>query len=394
MARQRFILLIAAALVSTGLIAGLAYSLWSLGDHNLAGEPHVIADALVGENTSGFAQATRTRPFSFPTDYGPHNAYQAEWWYFTGNVVTSLGRPFGFELTFFRVALAPGEPVDKSPWRTNQLYLAHFALTDVDGEKFYAYERVSRGALGLAGARSDSLTIWLEDWSVRSSETRHFPVILSAAEGNIAIELSLEQGKPVVLNGYRGLSQKSSGPGNASYYYSLTRMPTRGTVRIDGETFAVVGTSWMDREWSTSALGPDQIGWDWFALQMSDGQEIMFYRLRRQDGSTDPYSAGTLVTPSGAALQLTHDAVQIEVLDYWKSPRDSTRYPARWRIKVPIERLELEVRPILAQQELNLSVRYWEGAVEFAGTHADEPIHGRGYVELTGYDRHKAANNR
>jgi predicted secreted hydrolase len=381
------------ALTCAALIAGLAYGLWLLSNNDPAGDTYTINEALDGQNTSGFLQATHPRQFVFPTDHGPHEGYRTEWWYFTGNVITSEGRPFGFELTFFRVALTPKKTVDDSAWRTNQLYMAHFALTDVDGKQFYAFERFSRSALGLAGAQAQPVHIWLEDWFVRSSETQGFPVNLRAADGDVAIELRLDQGKPVVLHGQRGFSQKNAKPGNASYYYSLTRMPTRGRVHIGSETFEVVGASWMDREWSTSALGADQIGWDWFALQLSDGYEIMFYLLRRNDGSTDPYSAGTLVTPSGTALHLTHDAVQIKILDYWQSPRNGIRYPARWRFTIPIEKLELEIRPVLAEQELNLSVRYWEGAVEFGGTRGDDPIHGRGYVELTGYSRRQGPRN-
>ena len=201
----------------------------------------------------------------------------------------------------------------------------------------------------------------------------------------MAIDLRLARGKPPVPRGDRGLSQKGAEPGNASYYYSLTRMPTEGVVTVGGERFTVSGLSWMDREWSTSALGPDQIGWDWYALQLSNGQELMFYRLRRRDGSTDPHSAGTIVLRDGTPVALAAREVVIDTLSTWVSPRGGHRYPARTRLRVPKADLEVEVTPRLPDQELEVSVRYWEGAVEARGTARGVPVTGKGYLELTGY---------
>jgi predicted secreted hydrolase len=212
---------------------------------------------------------------------------------------------------------------------------------------------------------------------------------LKAAQGDVAIDLLLRPGKPPVLQGERGLSRKSAEPGNASYYYSLTRMPTAGTVRIGGERFAVTGASWMDREWSTSSLGKDQVGWDWFSLQLADGWDLMLYRLRRKDGTADPASSGTLIGPDigpdGGSRRLNLAEFQIEGSGEWRSPRSGAEYPTRWRVRVPGEDLDLDVRPLLADQELDVSFRYWEGAVEITGTHRGRPVEGHGYVELTGY---------
>jgi predicted secreted hydrolase len=208
---------------------------------------------------------------------------------------------------------------------------------------------------------------------------------LTASEGDAGIDLVLQQGKPTVLEGDRGLSQKGPDVGNASYYYSLTRMPAAGTVNLGGERFAVTGLAWMDREWSTSALGRDQVGWDWFALQLSDGSDLMLYALRRKDGSADPASSGTVVSPSGEVRHLALPSFQIAGSGVWRSPRSDARYPAYWHIRVPAEELDLEIRPALADQELDVSFRYWEGAVEIAGTRRGRPVRGRGYVELTGY---------
>jgi predicted secreted hydrolase len=256
-------------------------------------------------------------------------------------------------------------------------------VSDVEGKTFHSFERWSRGAVGLAGAQAQPLRVWVKDWTAEGAPV--FPMRLRAAEGGVAIDLLLQEGKPPVLQGERGLSRKGAEPGNASYYYSLTRMPTSGTVRIDEQSFPVTGDSWMDREWSTSSLGRDQVGWDWLALQLSDGWDAMLYRLRRADGSADPASSGTLIAPDGHSRPLALADFRLEGSDQWRSPRSGARYPMRWRVRIPGEELDLDVRPLLADQELDVSFRYWEGAVEIDGTHHGRPVRGRGYVELTGY---------
>lgn len=341
--------------------------------------------ALLSGDGSGFARALAPRPFAFPADHGPHPEYRNEWWYFTGNLATPAGRRFGFQLTFFRTALSARPAARDSAWASNQVYMAHFALSDVDGGRFYAFERFSRGALGLAGAEAAPFRVWLHDWSAAGGEQEALPTRLRAAQGGAAIDLLLAVGKPVVLQGEAGLSRKGPEAGNASYYYSHTRLPTTGSVRVGEETFAVAGNSWLDREWSTSALGEELEGWDWFALQLDDGREVMFYRLRRRDGASDPLSAGTVVAADGTSRSLGAADCQLAVVDRWRSPRGGTFYPARWRLRLPAEDIDLEVTPLLADQELDLSVRYWEGAVSVRGTSAGRPIAGRGYVELTGY---------
>ena len=346
-----------------------------------------VAQLLGGGNTEGYVRAYAPRPFVFPADHGPHPGYRQEWWYFTGNLATPEGRRFGFQLTFFRTALTPAPAARASAWATNQAYMARFTLSDIDAGRFHAFERFSRAALGLAGASVQPFRVWLEDWSAQGTgDDAALPMRLRAAQDGVAIDLSLDSLKPPVLQGDRGLSQKGPAPGNASYYYSLTRMPTHGTVRIGSRSFPVEGLSWMDREWSTSALSGDQVGWDWFALQLSDGRELMFYQMRRRDGSADPFSSGVLVQAEGASRRLALQEVELRVAGHWQSPRSGARYPSRWTIRIPAEELELEVVPHLAGQELDLAVRYWEGAVQVRGNAQGRPVTGQGYVELTGYD--------
>jgi predicted secreted hydrolase len=344
-----------------------------------------VAAALGADEEEGFARALEPRSFSFPADHGQHPEFRTEWWYFTGNLQGKEGRPFGYQLTFFRIGLAPWGVERPSAWGADQIYMAHFALTDVAGQEFHYYERFSRAALDLAGTIDVPLRVWLEDWSAEGLSAAPIPPFrLRAAEAEIAIDLILESRKPVVLQGDRGLSQKSGEPGNASYYYSLTHLESRGEIRIGGENFTVAGLSWLDREWSTSALGPDQVGWDWFSLQLDDGRELMYYQLRRQDGSVDPWSSGTLVALDGTTQPLAREDIHIEVLDIWESPRGGG-YPSQWRLSIPAEDLELEIIPLLADQELQTIIRYWEGAVAVRGTAAGMAVTGHGYVELTGY---------
>jgi len=344
-----------------------------------------VAALLGGEDPGGFARATAPREFRFPADHGPHPEFRHEWWYFTGNLRAPGGRRFGYQLTFFRFALLPDPPDRRSRWATNQAYMAHFAVTDAQGNRFHHFERTGRGALGLAGATARPFRVWLDDWSAEGGGSSTLPVRLRADEGGASVDLVLDTARPIVPQGDRGLSRKGAAPGNASHYYSMTRLATRGTVRVDGVTFPVEGNSWLDREWGTSSLEKGQVGWDWFALQLSDGRDLMFYRLRRGDGGSDPFSAGTLVLPDGSYLPLSLDDVRIETLESWRSPEGGARYPSRWRLRLPSEKLELDVIPRIAGQELRTTVRYWEGAVRVHGTSRGEPVEGEGYVELTGY---------
>jgi predicted secreted hydrolase len=324
-----------------------------------------VAETLRGTNEAGYAKALAPREFHFPEDHGPHPDFRTEWWYYTGNLETRDGRRFGFQLTFFRSALAPEMPARASAWATRQAYLAHFTITDVAGKRFRSFERWGRGALGLAGAQGDPFRVWIGDWSATAAKDA-FPVRLHAAQGDATLDLSLQEGKPPVLQGDRGLSRKSAEPGNASYYYSLPRMPATGTLRLGNESFQVTGDAWMDREWSTSSLGKDQTGWDWFALQLGGGREIMLYQLRRQNGaadpSADPASSGTVIGPAGEVRHLGLGDFSLTVLDHWKSPRNGAVYPSRWRLRIPAEDLDLEIAPLLADQELDVSFRYWEGS--------------------------------
>jgi predicted secreted hydrolase len=356
-------------------------------------EPAYSADvvaALSGGGTTGFARAMTVRDFVFPRDYAAHPEYQTEWWYYTGNLAAADGRPFGFEFTIFRRALTPTMPERQSDWATSQVYFADLAVSDIGANQFYARQRFSRGAVGLAGATADPrVKIWIEDWTMAAQNADATTMRLKATEGPIAIDLTTQQAKPPALQGDRGLSAKSPQPGNASYYYSLTRLLTNGTISVNGTAYVVSGTAWMDHEFSTSALSQDAVGWDWFALQLDNQREIMLYQIRKKDGSIESTSHGSVVNADGSVIHLASGDFTIQALDQWRSPHTGAIYPSRWRVTIqsPGGPITLTINPLMADQELNSTTAYWEGASRIVGTDGGQQIQGYGYVELTGYNR-------
>jgi predicted secreted hydrolase len=271
---------------------------------------------------------------------------------------------------------------------SNQVYLAHLAITDVAGRRHVGVERFSRGAAGLAGAISEPSAVWLEDWRAEALSADGSAVRLVARdrESGLVLDLELRATKPLVAHGDRGLSPKSNEAGNASYYVGYTRMTARGRLGVSAEV-DVAGEAWFDHEWSTSAMGPGAVGWDWLSLQLEDGRELMLFQVRREDGSTEPVSGGTLVDRDGRTRRLRREDVSIDALSRWTSPQGAGRYPSRWRVRVPSAGLDLAIEPWLQDQEMRTSFVYWEGAVRVAGGASGRPVSGQGYVELTGYAR-------
>jgi predicted secreted hydrolase len=361
-----------------------------LGDPNTA-EPRArlsAVQAASGSNRAGFAQVTAPRPFVFPRDHGSHPEYATEWWYYTGNLDAEDGRHFGFQLTFFRSALVSETLERASDWAATNIYMAHFTVTDVAGGQFRAFDRFSRGAAGLAGATGAPYRVWLDNWSAEGSGPEGMAMRLRAAQDDAAIDLALTSARAPMLQGDRGLSQKGTTPGNASYYYSLTRMATQGTIEIGGQRYAVHGLSWMDHEFGTSALEQGAAGWDWFGLQLGDGRDLAYARIRNADGSAG-LALGGLFAADGSKHDLAADEITLEVLGTWRSPRSGVEYPSSWRLRAPSVGIDLRITPWLADQELPLAVLYWEGAVKVLGTVDGRSSVGNGYVELTGYAEEK-----
>jgi predicted secreted hydrolase len=364
----------------------------SRGDGSLA-----VGDALGGGELAGFARATEPPRLRFPRDHGAHPEFRTEWWYATGNVATDAGRRFGVQLVFFRHALAAPDgaaPPRAASLAARETILAHAAVTDVDGGRFVFAERLGRVAAGLAGvvgpAANQPFRVWCADWSAaaHAAGDGFLPLTLAVRDEEFSFELTVGTGKPLVLQGDRGLSRKSAEPGNASIYYSLTRVPIAGTIAVGGARHDVRGDAWIDREWSTSALGAEQVGWDWFSLQLDDGSDVMWYQLRRRDGTREPWSRGSVVARDGTATPLEPANVDADPTGAWTAADGAATYPARWTLRARgTEPFELDVTPLLADQELRVLVRYWEGAVAVRGTRAGRPVTGRGYLEMTGYAR-------
>jgi predicted secreted hydrolase len=338
-----------------------------------------------------FAQYRMALPgyrFEFPRDYFNHPDFETEWWYYTGNLKSADGRRFGFELTFFRRAVSR-DPARTSVWDLKDLYLAHLALSDLDGGKFYYTERTNRSGPGIAGIDKNRARIWNGNWQIdwQAGDQK-----LQAIDERFELRLSLRSEKPPVIHGEHGVSQKAEGAGRASYYISLTRLVTNGSLDLNGKKFEVSGTSWMDHEFFTQQVDSNQTGWDWLSMQFADNTELMLFHIRRKDGSIDPYSAGTYVDAQGKTTHLRASDFTLQSLaEKWTSPITRATYPTQWKIVVPKLGMEVEEKTPLASQELsrsvNFSPNYWEGAITLAGSRNAKPLSGVGYLEMTGYDR-------
>jgi predicted secreted hydrolase len=319
-----------------------------------------------------------------PQDHRSHPEYRLEWWYYTGNLFDAQQRRFGYQLTFFRIGLK-SVPSIASAWAVRDVYMAHFALTDVNASRHHVAERLNRAGVGWAGADDRAYRVWNEDWRAGLESSGHR---LVASAPDFRLDLSLEEGKPAAFHGVEGYSQKGSSAGNGSYYYSLTRMPTRGTIAVGAREFAVQGLSWMDHEFGTTFLERSQTGWDWFSVQLDDGTELMVFRLRDRNGAADPRSSGTLIARDGRTLALEASAFALDPRRTWRSAVTKAEYPVEWHVRVPGERLDLKVRAVLDAQELNglaSQIAYWEGAIDVEGTREGAALRGRGYLEMTGY---------
>jgi len=342
--------------------------------------------------------ATPDYAWEFPRDHWSHPGYKTEWWYFTGQLVAESDstRRFGYQFTFFRVGVTPTPLALASTWAMTDLIMGHLAISDPVSGKHWFAEVVWRanGVLGGFGMSPDPRVAWSRGPAGTSGtwelEWRDGGFAFRAADTRqgISLELATQSGKPLVFQGPNGFSAKAVGNRSASLYYSQTRLATTGTVEVDGERFRVVGESWMDKEFGSNQLGQEQIGWDWFSLRLDDGRDLMVYQLRNSAGEVD-YARATVVGPNGRPEYLEASGFELSVTDRWTSPATKTRYPSRWRLRVPGSGLELTVVPEMEAQEnvsrLIPNLFYWEGSVRVLGPAGQ--LLGRGYVELTGYGK-------
>ena len=324
--------------------------------------------------------------YQFPRDHFTHPHFQTEWWYYTGNLHAADGHRFGFELTFFRQGI--NREKDSLTWGVDDLYMAHLALSDLSGASFYHTERLNREGPGLAGVSERDRIVWNGNWQVRIGEKEQE---LQAVSDSFELSLKMVSRKPPVIHGHNGISQKTAGAGHASHYISFTRLLTSGSIELKGTQYKVEGTSWMDHEFFTESPGAELAGWDWLSLQLADNTELMLYRLRRKDGSVDPFSSATYVDAQGQSHFLSsRDFTMLPAGALWTSSASRATYPVQWRVKIPSLSMELDVTTPLRAQELAVPDHsmptYWEGAIDIKGTRGGKPISGAGYLEMTGYD--------
>jgi predicted secreted hydrolase len=345
----------------------------------------ILAAGLLASSFA-YQPAVPGRALKFPRDHFSHPDFRTEWWYYTGHFETESGKSYGYQVTFFRFGLRDRQKEESAKPVFTDLYMAHFALSDKQGKKFRVAERANRGYGEKAGAATDRYLVWNEDWKVEAAGESH---LIQVRDKDVALTLRLLPMKPPVLHGDGGLSQKAEGEGRASYYYSFTRLKTQGELEIAGKREKLQGQSWMDHEFGSNQLAEDQLGWDWFSIQLDNNVDLMLYLMRRKDGSVDPHSSGTLIYANGATRRLAPKDFRAEALEKWKSPKSGGNYPMKWRVAVPAEGLELEIVPFFPDQELDTrkstKVTYWEGSVEVRGTFQNKPVRGLGYVEMTGY---------
>lgn len=354
--------------------------------------------AGLGEAAGDFAQARPGTPLRFPVDHGAHPDYRIEWWYLTANLEDGAGTPLGVQWTLFRQALVPpGQRPEPTPWATDQLWMAHLAVSR--GETHRVAERLARGhsALdgGQAGVRAEPFRAWIDDWQLRSrvegSEADTFDRLTLEAHqdgdhGGFGFDLTLTADGPLVRHGANGFSQKTAdGQGSlhsGSMYYSQPFWRVAGEVTLDGETRAVRGQAWLDREWSSQLLDERQQGWDWFSLHLDDGHKLMAFQLRGGGEAESDYRSGTWVAPDGTPTPLAPDDLALTPLATEEVA--GRELPTRWRLQVPGEDLDLLVEAPHRERWMATSVPYWEGAVTVSDRESGE-ARGRGYLEMTGY---------
>lgn len=331
-----------------------------------------------------FERAREPAQLQFPRDHGAHPKYRSEWWYLTLMLHGEDGQTYGGQFTLFRQAQNPGPLIADNPWQANHVYMAHLAVTDVSGGQHYSTQRFGRSHPALAGVALDDnsgFRAWLDGWELASTGQAMLPLQLSAQahdpEADFGWTLTLDSTKPLVRQGINGYSAK--GAQQASYYYSFSRLQVQGELRLGDERVAVRGGAWLDHEWSTSVLSPGQHGWDWLAIQLAGGEEIMAFRMRREDGARDGFDAAVYIDTEGVVTNFDATEFKLRPTGYWRD-EVGVCWPIHWQLQLPHGLYE--VTALLDDQRMQTAVRYWEGLMQVSEAGSDV---GLGYLELTGY---------
>lgn len=343
------------------------------------GNDRGLRGALGGGGGAGFAKAVAPTPLRFPRDHGAHPMFRSEWWYVNAVLASADGREFGVQFTLFRQGLEPrrngAAEEGAAAWRSGQVYMGHAAVSNLERERHLHAERASRGHPALAGVQTSPFAATIEGWRLASTGADFLPLRMAADAEQFAFDLALAGPAPIVTQGGGGLSAK--GPDNASYYYSVPRMAASGQLNVDGSEHQVTGDAWLDHEWSTSVLAPEYAGWDWMALRLDDGRDLMAFQMRRRDGAASGYDAGVLLDAAGGAKILGAADFALRPLRHWQE------WPVAWRFELEGEAAAWRVRAAFADQLMETSVRYWEG-VAVVENMSGERI-GVGYLEMTGH---------
>lgn len=331
--------------------------------------------AGLGQDAAAFSPVVRGQALQFPRDHGPHDGYRIEWWYVTANLRDAQGRDWGAQWTLFRSALRPGG--EQPGWASPNLWLGHAALSGPFGHQFS--ETLARGGIGQAGVQAQPFKAWIDAWSLQAVNGEGVEQLQMRAGGSgFSYRLNLSSQRPLVLQGDQGYSEKS-GQGQASYYYSQPFYTVDGEVERDGQRYRVTGNAWLDREWSSQPLAPDQQGWDWFSLHLEDGVRLMLFQVRQAGAA--PYRAGTWIAADGSSTPLSGAQIKLEPLARTEL-QGGPQVPTRWRVQVPERQLDIEVDALVPQAWMGTRFPYWEGPVQVQGSRT-----GRGYLEMTGYAR-------
>lgn len=340
-----------------------------------------LGGVLGPSDAQGFARAVGPRAFVFPRDHGPHPEFRSEWWYLTVMLRDPEGAEFGVQFTVFRQGLdatlaAAANPTN--PWRSGQIYMAHAAVTSVGAQAHWEAQRLARAHPALAGVIAHPFAATVDGWRLSARDGDFSAQRLQVDASDFSVDLALDVLKGPVLQGQDGWSAK--GPNQASYYYSVPRLAARGTITVDGDVHSVRGSGWMDREWSTSVLSPEQQGWDWFALHFDDATELMAFRLRRTDATRDPHDHGLMVRADASTRVLGAADFELVPLRYWRDEA-GVSWPVAWTLSVGETRWRVEA--LVDDQRMDTAIVYWEGLVRVLDDSGARV--GTGYMELTGY---------
>ena len=361
-------------------IVGAFLLLLLFGTHSLS-----LAFSNIFQSPKNSNPISQNLTIEFPRDHGSHESSTIEWWYVTANLKDAKGNSFGIQWTLFRSSVDDfyNSRLNQSEeeilsWDDNQIWMAHAAVTSKNSH--YFSEKLARGGSGQAGVKGEDFSAWIDDWVFFGNKNWN-KLKVQAKGKNFEYSLNLKTDGPIILNGNNGYSVKTH-EGHSSAYYSLPFLKVDGKIIMDDATFLVKGVAWIDREWSSAMLGPNQDGWDWFSLHLDNGDKLMLFRVR--DKEAEDFFSGTLVTANKKILNLDNTKIKMKPLTYQArkatNERPGSNVPTSWRLKIKSQNIDVITKAINSHSYIDGLVPYWEGPITISGSHS-----GVGYLEMTGY---------